>query len=158
MSRKELDVEVEHTVDRFYGSAEGTKALAKKAAGVLVFPSVVKAGLVGIGGQYGEGALLVNGETDSYYNLVSASVGFQLGVQSYSTIIMFLTPEALSGFQESDGWKVGVDASVAVITLGMGAKLDTDNIRGSVVAFVFDNTGLMYSLSLEGTKISRISG
>ena len=45
---------------------------------MLVFPNVLKAG-VGVGGEYGEGALLVGGKTGAYYNIAAASIGFQLG-------------------------------------------------------------------------------
>ncbi len=147
---------VTETLNKFYGFTGGGEKLIVDAAGVLVFPEIIKAGLFGFGGQYGAGALVVNKEIDSYYELISASFGFQLGIQSYSTIIVFLTENALKEFKYSEGWKIGVDASVAVITLGAGAKLDTENIKDSVIAFVFDNKGLMYSLSLEGTKISRL--
>jgi lipid-binding SYLF domain-containing protein len=156
-SRKELDANVSATLEKFFDSTLGAPRLLEKAIGTLVFPSIVKVGILGVGGQFGEGALLVKGVTEGYYNTVSASIGFQLGLQAYSTIIVFLTQEALDSFIASDGWKVGVDASVAVIKLGMGAKIDTDNIQDSIVAFIFDNEGLMYSLSLEGTKISRIA-
>ena len=92
-----------------------------------MFPSVVKAG-IGFGGEYGEGLLIIRGRPGGYYNLVSASFGFQLGVQERSVIIMFMTNEALAGFEASAGWKVGVDGSVAIVTVGAGGSIDTDKI------------------------------
>jgi lipid-binding SYLF domain-containing protein len=154
MSKKKLDHKVENTIEKFYAS-EGTKKLVEKSAGVLVFPAVYKAGLAMFGGAYGEGALIVKDKTEAYYNLAAASFGFQLGVQAYSLVMVFLTEEALEDFRNSDGWQVGVNASVAVLDLGAGAVVNTDSVKDSVVAFAFDQEGLMYSLSLEGTKISR---
>jgi lipid-binding SYLF domain-containing protein len=155
-SAGEINAGVNATLDRIYRQIPGTRALAAKAAGVLVFPTVVKAG-VGIGGEYGEGAMRVGGKTVAYYNTVAASVGLQLGAQARSVIIMFMTADALSSFQRIDGWKVGVDGSVALITVGAGGSIDTDKITKPVIGFITDNKGLMYNLTLEGSKISRIS-
>ena len=155
-SAHEIDVGVDETLDRFFHRIGGARDLARKAVGILVFPSVVKAGL-GFGGEYGEGALLIRGETVDYYNTLSASVGFQLGVQERSVIIAFMTQEALEQFRRTAGWKVGVDGSVAIITLGLGGSIDTNKITSPVVGFILDPKGLMYNLTLEGSKISRIS-
>ncbi len=155
-SAREIDVGVQATLDKFFHHIRGGRDLANKAVGILVFPSVVKAGL-GFGGEYGEGALLVNGATAGYYNTVSASVGFQLGVQERSVIIMFMTESALSQFRKTAGWKVGVDGSVAIITVGIGGSVDTNKITSPVVGFILDPKGLMYNLTLEGSKISKIS-
>jgi lipid-binding SYLF domain-containing protein len=150
-----LDADARATMDRFFSSVGGARELSSKAQAILVFPSVVKAGL-GIGGEYGEGVLYERGKANGYYNVVSASVGFQLGVQSRSVIIMFMTPEALRSFRKTKGWKVGVDGSVAIITVGVGGSIDTQRITSPVIGFVLDPKGLMYNLTLEGSKISRI--
>jgi lipid-binding SYLF domain-containing protein len=154
-SAYEIDVGVDETLDRFYYNIRGARELAHKAVGILVFPSVVKAGF-GFGGEYGEGALRIRGRTVDYYNTLSASVGFQLGVQERSVIIMFMTPEALDQFRRTAGWKIGADASVAIITVGIGGSIDTNKITSPVVGFILDPKGLMYNLTLEGSKISRI--
>lgn len=150
-----IDADVRATIDRFYSQIGGARELANKSYGILVFPSVVKAGF-GIGGEYGEGALMVRGQPTTYYNTIGASFGFQLGVQARSVIIMFMTPEALSQFRRSHGWKVGVDGSVAIITVGVGGSIDTNKIVSPVIGFILDPKGLMYNLTLEGTKITRI--
>lgn len=154
-SAYEIDREVDETLDRFFYKIGGAHELARKAVGILVFPSIIKAGF-GFGGEYGEGALRIRGRTVDYYNIVSASFGFQIGVQERAVIIMFMTPEALDQFRRTAGWKVGADASVAIITLGIGGSIDTNKITSPVVGFVLDPKGLMYNLTLEGSKISRI--
>jgi lipid-binding SYLF domain-containing protein len=154
-SAAKLERESNETLHSFVRQVSGARELANKAAGILVFPSVVKAG-IGFGGEYGEGILLNQQRVEGYYNLISASFGFQLGVQARSIIIMFMTQDALDGFQRRAGWKVGVDGSVAIITVGVGGSIDTDKIVSPVIGFVIDPKGLMYNLTLEGSKISRI--
>lgn len=154
-SAVEIDADVDATLTRFHARVGGSHELIAKAAGVLVFPSIVKAGM-GIGGEYGEGALRIGGRTAGYFNSISASVGFQLGVQSRAVIIVFMTQDALDRFRRKDGWKVGVDGSVTLVTLGVGGAVDTNQIKSPVVGFILDAKGLMYNLTLEGSKISRI--
>lgn len=151
-----IDADARATLDQFFARVANGRELANKAEALLIFPSIVKAGIA-IGGEYGEGALHVRGATAGYYNIIGASFGFQLGVQTRSVIIMFLTPGALAGFQARAGWEVGVDGSVALITVGAGGQIDTNNILDPIIGFVFNNKGLMYNLTLEGSKITRIT-
>jgi lipid-binding SYLF domain-containing protein len=152
----ELDAGVNATLNLFFRDVYSSRELANKAAAILVFPTVLKAG-IGFGGEYGEGALHIRGRTAAYFNIVSASFGFQLGAQARSVIIMFMTEEALAGFRRTHGWKVGVDGSVAIVTIGAGGAIDTNSISSPVIGFIFDQKGLMYNLTLEGSKISEIS-
>jgi lipid-binding SYLF domain-containing protein len=122
---------------------------------MLVFPEVVKAG-IGIGGEYGEGALIVNGKTVDYYSTAAASIGFQLGAQIKSQIILFMNPKVLYQFRKSDGWKAGVDGSVALATLGAGGEISSDTIKEPIIGFIFSNKGLMYNLTFEGAKVTRL--
>jgi lipid-binding SYLF domain-containing protein len=152
---EELNQAADKTLRSFVSQTPEAQDLAKKAVGILVFPSILKAGF-GIGGEYGEGVLIVHRQVAGYYNLVSASFGFQLGVQERSVIIMFMTEAALKSFESTYGWKVGVDGSIVVLTIGAGGTIDTENLASPVIAFILDQSGLMYNLSLEGSKISRI--
>ena len=154
-SKEELDAEVREAVANFYQHTSAGKELAAKASGMLVFPNVLKAG-VGIGGEYGEGALLVGGKTSAYYNIASASIGLQLGAQARSQIVLFMTPAALAKFRSSQGWKAGVDGSVALATLGAGGSIDSETAKKPIIGFIFSNKGLMYNLTFEGSKISPI--
>jgi len=154
-SREEINAEVRQTVQEFYKHTSAGKELSQKAAGMLVFPSVVKAG-IGVGGEYGEGSLLVGGKPVAYYNIAAASIGFQLGAQARSQIILFMTESALSKFRASEGWKAGVDGSVALATLGAGGAIDTETAKKPIIGFIFSNKGLMYNLTFEGSKITKI--
>ena len=152
-SRAEIDAQSREALARLKEQTSAGAELASRAAGVLVFPKVLKGGVV-VGGEYGEGQLRVGGVPTRYYRLASASVGFQLGVQQKSVVILFMTPESLDHFRRSKGWKAGVDASVAIATLGAGDQIDTETARKPVIAFVFSNKGLMYNLTLEGSRIT----
>lgn len=154
-SKRVLDIEVEEAVERFYKDVGGAKKFACIAEGMLVFPSVIKAGF-GIGGEYGEGALLIKGKTVDYYSTAAASIGFQIGAQSKTVILIFTSESALKKFRRSDGWEAGVDGSVALIKLGAGGTIDTSTIKDPIVAFVFGNKGLMYNLTLEGSKYTKL--
>lgn len=153
--REKLDRRVNETITKFYEVSYTGQELAKKAKGMLVFPKIYKAG-IGIGGEHGKGALRVGGSSVGYYSSTSASIGFQFGAQKRSQILLFMTNEALEKFRNSDGWEVGVDGSVALVDIGTGADIDTNSIKDPIVGFVFGNEGLMFNVSLEGTKISRL--
>lgn len=154
-SGKEIDTSVDVALERFYKEVKGAREFAQSAKALLVFPRVIKAG-IGIGGEYGEGALRIGGKTVDYYNTAAASIGFQLGAQAKTIIIAFMQKEALRKFRKSSGWEVGVDGSVALIKLGAGGSIDTTNIKDPIVAFVFGQKGLMYNLTLEGSKFTKL--
>lgn len=150
-----IDKDVTEAMQKFAEEVDGANEFLGKAAGYLVFPRVIKAG-IGIGGETGEGALRIGGQNVAYYRTSAASVGFQLGAQAKSIIIAFMTPGALQKFRDSSGWKVGVDGSVALVDIGVGKSIDTNNIKDPVVGFVFGSKGLMYNLTLEGSRITKL--
>jgi len=154
-SATEINIGVDEALQRFKKEVSGGPKFLSRAKGVLVFPSVLKAGF-GIGGEYGEGALQIEGSTVAYYNTAAASIGFQLGAQSKTVVLVFLTSKALNNFRESKGWKAGVDGSVALIKWGVGEDINTVDIEDSIVGFVFSNKGLMYNLTIEGSKFTKI--
>jgi lipid-binding SYLF domain-containing protein len=154
-SAVEIDAAVVAAMTRFDQEVPAGRPLLAKAKGVLVFPNVIKAGF-GIGGEYGEGALRVHGRSVGYYNTVSASIGLQIGAQSRVEMILFMTDEALERFQRSDGWEVGVDGSVALVSIGVAGEIDTNTVSEPVIGFIFGEQGLMANLSLEGAKISKL--
>jgi lipid-binding SYLF domain-containing protein len=154
-SREELDAAVREAINELYKHSSAAKELAARAAGMLVFPKVTKAG-IGIGGEYGEGALIVGGKTISYYNVAAGSIGLQLGVQQKSQVILFMNESELAKFRKSEGWKAGVDGSVALATLGAGGQIDTETSKKPIIGFIYSNKGLMYNLTFEGSKISKI--
>lgn len=152
----EIDAEVNDALARFTKEVKGSDSFLKAAKGFLVFPKVYKAGFV-VGGEYGKGALRIGGASQDYYEIFSASVGFQLGAQARTVIIAFMTDDALRQFRTSSGWKVGVDGSVALVDIGAAGALDTNTIKDPIVGFVFGQKGLMYNLTLEGSHMKKLT-
>ncbi len=154
-SRTELSIEIPATIQVFKREVKGGGKFLSRAAGYLIFPNVYKAGFW-FGGEYGEGALLVHDKIVDYYNIMGASFGLQLGIQRKSIVVVFLTKSALRDFRRSNGWKVGADGSVAIAKWGVGEDINNIDFKDPVVGFVFDNQGLMFNLTLEGAKFTKI--
>jgi len=150
-----IDKDANKALTVFREDVNGADVFLNQAAGYLIFPRVIKVG-IGIGAETGEGALRVGGQTVAYYRTTAGSVGLQLGAQAKSIVIAFMTPQSLQKFRDSSGWKIGVDGSVALIDLGAGKTIDSGNIKDPVVGFIFGSKGLMYNLTLEGSKISKL--
>ncbi|SAL06804.1 lipoprotein [Caballeronia arationis] len=154
--RQEIDAGVDGALNKLYSATPGAREQGSKAKGILVFPSVIAAGLV-VGGEYGEGALRAGGTSIGYYKTSTASFGLQIGAQSKVVVLMFMTQDALDKFRTSDkGWTAGVDGSVAVAKSGANGALDTATTNAPIVGFVLTNSGLMANLSFEGTKVSKL--
>lgn len=155
-SKEQIDAEVRESIEKFYKHTSAGKELAQKAKGVLVFPKVIKAG-IGIGGEYGEGSLTVGGQPVGYYSIAAASIGLQLGAQARTQIVLFMNDNVLTSFRNSKGWQAGVDGSVALVTLGAGGEIDTNTAKQPIIGFIFSNKGLMYNLTFEGSKITKLN-
>jgi lipid-binding SYLF domain-containing protein len=153
--RQSIDASVDGTMSRLFQTVPGSRELVSKARGVLVFPSVIQAGLI-VGGQYGEGSLKVGGSTVGYYSTVSGSFGLTAGAQSKAIIFLFMTQDALDKFRNTDGWSAGGDASVALVKMGANGAIDTTTATAPVEVFVMTNAGLMGDISINGTKVSRL--
>ena len=152
----QIDTRVSQTLVYFNTITPENKVLGDKAAGVLVFPRVTKGG-VGVAGEFGEGVLQVNGKTVGYYKVGAASVGLTLGLAKHSEIIMFMTQDSLDKFTSSDGWSIGADAGITVVSTGASGSYDTQTQQKPILGFVFAEKGLIGDLSFEGSKISKIN-
>jgi len=155
-SAAEIDQEADEALAHLYASIPEAKELSTVATGILVFPDVLKAGLV-IGGQYGVGALREGGKTVGYYNTVAASYGLQAGAQSFGYALFFMNQEALDYLKNSSGWEIGVGPSIVVVDAGAARSLTTTTAKDDIYAFFFDQKGLMAGLGLQGTKITEIT-
>ncbi|WP_404420317.1 YSC84-related protein [Thalassospira australica] len=154
-SVEELNTESNQSLQKLYGTHPVAQQLSKDAKAILVFPRIIKAGLV-FGGAYGEGVLLEDGKIDKYYNSVSASWGLQAGAQSFGYAVFLMTDKAIDYLDKSNGWEIGVGPTVVVMDEGAAKNLSTSTLKDDAYAFIFDQEGLMLSVSIEGTKISRI--
>jgi lipid-binding SYLF domain-containing protein len=155
-SAAEIDRNAKNIVQKLYAKSGSAKALGEKAKAVLVFPTITKGGFI-VGGLYGEGALMKNGKTVAYYDMVAASYGLQAGGQQYGSVLFFMTDSALKYLDKSDGWELGTGPSIVVVDKGAATGISTTTAQSDVYAFLLDQKGLMGGLGLQGTKITRIS-
>jgi lipid-binding SYLF domain-containing protein len=155
-SAKEIDRKATAALQKLYASTPKAKELAAKAKGILIFPSIVKGGFI-IGGQFGDGALRVNGTTVNYYRSVAGSYGLQAGVQSFGYVMLFMDEASLAYLEKSDGWEIGSGPSVVVVDKGAGKTLSSTTLQSGVYAFIFGQKGLMAGIGLQGSKITKIT-
>ena len=152
---EDLNADAAQSLQILYKHNPAAESLSKNAKAILVFPKVIKAGLV-FGGSYGEGVLMKEGKVAGYYNSVSASWGWQAGAESYSYVVFLMSDKAVKYLDKSEGWSIGAGPNVVVVDSGMAKNLSTTTLKDDAYAFIFDQQGLMASLSIEGTKISRM--
>jgi lipid-binding SYLF domain-containing protein len=151
----ELRANADSALHALYRTNPLAENISHTAKAVLVFPNIVKAGLV-FGGSYGEGVLFKGGKFSGFYNTVSGSWGWQIGAQSYGYVLFLMNDKAVNYLEKSDGWEIGVGPSVVAVNEGVAKNLSTTTLKDDAYAFIFDQKGLMASLSIEGTKISHI--
>ena len=151
----QIDRDVSSAISKLYASSPAAKELSKVSKGVLVFPSVVKGGLI-IGGQYGKGALRVGGKTVGYYSTAAASYGLQAGAQTFGYAMFFMTESALKYLKKSSGWEIGVGPSIVVVDEGLARSLSTTTAKEDIYVFFFSQKGLMAGLGIQGSKITEI--
>jgi len=154
-SAAEINKDASAALAKLFEKVPEARKLAAEAKGILIFPSIVKAGFL-FGGQYGEGVLRKGGKVAGYYNSVAASYGLQAGVQSFGYALFFMTDGALAYLDKSEGFEIGVGPSIVVVDEGTAKTLTTTTGRKDVYAFIFSQKGLMAGLGLQGSKISRI--
>ncbi len=152
---EDLNKEAAQALQTLYKTNPLAEEISKKAVAVLVFPKIIKAGLV-FGGAYGEGVLDKGGKPAGYYNSVTASWGWQAGAESYGYAVFLMNDKAVTYLTKTKGWEIGVGPTVVMVNAGVAKNLSTTTLKDDAYAFIFDQQGLMASLSIEGTKISHI--
>jgi lipid-binding SYLF domain-containing protein len=155
-SAAEIRRDANAALTKLFASTPKAKELLATAKGILVFPSVVKAGFL-VGGLFGEGVLWKGGKAVAYYNTVAASYGLQAGVQKYGYALFFMNDAALQYLDKSDGWELGTGPSIVVLDQGAAGSLSTSTARDDIYAFIFNQQGLMAGLGLQGSKITKIA-
>ncbi|HTN41841.1 MAG TPA: lipid-binding SYLF domain-containing protein [Asticcacaulis sp.] len=154
-TKADINSESQAALNSLYAGNPTAKLIGSKAKAILVFPSIVKAGLV-FGGAYGEGELIADGGVADYYNSFSGSWGLQAGAQSYGYAVFLMTDSAVKYLKDSSGLEIGVGPTVVVVDEGVARNLSTSTLKDDAYAFIFDQKGLMAGVSIEGTKISKI--
>lgn len=151
--RDELERECEEALTSLYANNDQARELGQRALGVLIFPNVIKAGLM-VGAMRGDGVLRINGAVAGYYRINAASYGLQAGAQRFSYALFFITQSSLDYLERSGGWSVGSGPSVVVIDDGFARTLNSTTLTQDVYAIIFGQEGLMAGVGLEGANIS----
>lgn len=154
-SAANINQDVDIALKRLYQSTPAAQKIGEISKGILVFPNIIKGGLI-VGGQYGEGALRVDGKTTGFYQSVAASYGLQIGAQSFGYALFFLSDEDLRYLKNSEGWEIGVGPTVVVMDEGMARSFSTTTAQSGVYAFFFSQKGLMAGIGIQGSKITEI--
>jgi lipid-binding SYLF domain-containing protein len=154
-SAKDIDRDSRNSLEKLYKTNDTALSISKKARAVLIFPKIVKAGLV-FGGSYGEGSLITGGKTEAYYSSASASWGLQAGAQSYGYALFLMTDKAMEYVHKTKGWEVGVGPTVVIVDSGAAKNLSTSTLKDDAYGFIFGQQGLMAGISLEGSKVTKI--
>jgi lipid-binding SYLF domain-containing protein len=153
---EDLNNDASQALRTLYKTNPVAEQISKTARAVLVFPKVIKAGLV-FGGSYGEGVLREGPTVVNYYNTVSGTWGLQAGAQSYGYVVFLMNDKSVKYLKETKGWEIGVGPTVVIVNEGVAKNLSTSTLKDDAYAFIFDQEGLMAGVSIEGTKISRIN-
>jgi len=152
---KEIDVSVDTALEKFRKDVKGSEEYLKAAKAVLIIPRVSQAGLL-VGGEYGEGALRIDGKTVDYYSIAGGSFGLQIGVQEKDIILVFMDEDALKKFRSGDGWQAGIDGTVVAANQGAEGSVDTTKMNQPIIGFVIGQRGLMVGANIEGAKFSKL--
>lgn len=154
--RLAIDSGADSALSRLYREAPGSQQLVASSKGMLVFPTFVSAGFI-VGGASGQGVLRQGGKSLGYFRMTEGSVGLLAGAQSQAVFILFMTDETLRNFRSSSGWTAGVDGSVALVNVGATGQVTTQTAQQPIIGYVLTNSGLMASLSLNGSRITPLN-
>ena len=152
---EDLNRSSETALQALYSANPTAEVIGKKARAILIFPSILKAGLF-FGGAYGEGELMSGSTVGGYYNSVTGSWGLQAGIQSYGYAVFLMSPKAVRYIHRSEGWEIGVGPTVVIVDAGVAKNLSSSTLKNDAYAFIFNQQGLMAGVSIEGTKITQI--
>ena len=155
VNRSKIDTDSREALNTLYAKNDAARAIGAQARAILIFPSIVKAGL-GLGGAYGEGEMRRGGAVEGYYSTFTGSWGLQAGAQQYGYAVFLMNDKAVKYVEESDGWEIGVGPTVVLVNAGVAQNLSTTSLKDDAYAFIFDQKGLMAGISIEGTKINKL--
>ncbi len=154
-SAQEISRDADAALQKLYKANDVAEKIGAQATAILIFPNIVKAGLI-VGGSYGEGVLKQGGKVVNYYSSVSASYGLQAGAQSYGYVVFLMNKKAVDYVNESKGWEIGVGPTVVLVNEGVAKNLSSTTLQDDAYAFIFGQQGLMAGISIEGSKVTKI--
>lgn len=147
--KQDIESDAANAIGKAKRSDPSLGALMDRSAGYAVFPSIGK-GAVGIGGAYGKGVLYERGRAVGYCDLSQATIGAQLGGQSYTEIICFEAQQYVDNFKQGN-FRFDAQATAVALKSGAGANAKFTN---GVAVFTMDEAGLMFEAAIGGQKFS----
>lgn len=154
--RANLTMRAHEALNNLYASEPRARYLASHARAVLVFPSIVKGGLIW-GGESGNGVLFMGGRPSAYYNTSAASFGLQIGGQKFSLAMFFMNPRALGYLDRSGGFAIGTAPNVVIVNQGAAAAINSTTLTQDIYVIPFGQRGLMAGIDIHGSKITPIN-
>ena len=154
--RQVLETQVDVSLNQFYGKATNARQIVNIAQGVLVCPSITKAGFV-FGGEGGTCAMQINGRTTEYYRITAFKAGLLAGAETYSLLLVFNDRNALAAFRKDNrNWQVGGNFSASVAKKGASGAFDTNTMGAATTAYVYSQSGLMGDISVDGSTFKKL--
>lgn len=155
-SAAELEQAADETLARLKESEPVTDEMVAAAKGILIFPEIVKGGLI-IGAAGGEGVLRIGGRTEGYFRSTAVSYGLQAGISKFGYVMFLMDDEAVDYAKSTEGWELGVGPNITVADEGIARKLSTTTGHSGIYVFFVGQEGFFAGAGIEGTKISRIA-
>ena len=143
----ELRAESQQALADFTKADPGLQKFFDDSAGYAVFPNVGKGGLI-VGGAHGKGLVYEKTNVIGQATMTQASIGAQVGGQTFAQIIFFETPAALNDFK-SGKFELSAEASAVAIKEGASAAA---KYKEGVAVFTLPKKGLMAQASVGGQK------
>ena len=148
----ELNANGKAALNLLYSQSERARRYSRDAHAILVFPKIVKAGLM-IGGLGGEGVLFERGRPTGYYKIAAASFGFQAGGQQFSYALFFMNDKSVRSLLHSK-FTLGAKAGVAAGPVGRSAEGSTDLKLDAEIYSYAQSKGVFAGISLEGASVA----
>lgn len=144
-----MDARAQATLQAMVAKDPSLRDVLDRSAGYVVFPSIGE-GAALVGGAHGVGVVYENGRPTGFATLNQASIGAQLGGQTYAELIVFQTPDALNRLKAGN-FNLTASASATALTAGAAAQAD---FEGGTAVFIQSQGGLMAAANVGGQQIS----
>jgi len=139
------------------------KEMLAESYGYAVLPTIGKGGM-GVGGAGGTGCVFAGGKHTGNVSMGQITIGWQLGGQAYSQLILFKNADTYKEFTQGN-FEFGADATAVALTYGAAAGASTQGASASagdthgkgawkrgMAIFTLAKGGLMYEASIGGQK------
>ena len=150
--RTQLQQQASTTLSTMTSKDPSLGPLLDSAAGYVVFPNVGKGAFV-VGGAHGQGVLYQRGMPIGYVELQQASIGAQVGAQSFAELIVLQSSDDVRRIKDGT-FSLSGNASAVALSAGIAGSTD---FRDGTAVFVMPRGGAMAEVAIGGQRL-RYSG